>query len=283
MRIREPTIATTKKASPPLQLHPEPPKRIKFRNMLTRGGGLIGNEEVEKIIEKNRRCTEPPELSTEQQTMSGATEPFNFKQLSRPPAKVQQGFELLSFGLEDPLETASSQLIPNPTSTSSLSPKLHSFSPNIASSLSTLSISSSPGKLQGTEIHPHIENSGTPFASYLPLKKNAAPLLDLDAMPELHGEFSEPRLSFQSSTLDDLSDLRFDLPLAELSAGAVCIADDMEESDSGDEAIVFQGSDSHRPTSDSSAIKLKPVAIVDPEVVDRAFRVFSQGLKLRRP
>jgi hypothetical protein len=60
--IRLPTPGPEKFVSPPLELHPTPVKRQKFRNMLIRGGGLIGHEEVKKIIAEREEQSQDGEL-----------------------------------------------------------------------------------------------------------------------------------------------------------------------------------------------------------------------------
>jgi hypothetical protein len=150
-----PVLAKSKKlVSPPPELNPTPSKRFKFRNMLTSGGGLVDNEEVQMILARGKpwgpasgklldlgRDSNPATsaqgediLQSKSSRSSMNVELLHFETLPRMLSAAKPGFEssrsiaatteLLSFGTGDsrPIENELDCMIQTIESTEPIQP-----------------------------------------------------------------------------------------------------------------------------------------------------------------
>ena len=234
--------------------------------MLTRDGGLIGNEEVEKIIEGRSGLESTPvsllnfdHSGSENMLLNLDNAPISSENEFNLTADLHQsvtrhGLEELDFSAEvTPTHLdvdLSSSTVPSSTS----SPILPAINTPRVQSSSTMSPRSP------------IEHHSYESALVAPLEptpmeeapRKCSPLLDLDintpsGIVDLAG-----LISFQSNSLGELAGLDFQFS---------------DEVDRPEEAIVFQGRHSRKSSQRTS---------VDPEVADRAFRMFSQGIKSQK-
>jgi hypothetical protein len=231
--------------------------------MLTRDGGLIGNEEVEKILE-SRPTLESASVSllncghsgTENMLLNLDHNPISSENVFNLTPDLNQsvtrhGLEELDFSAE----VTSTHLDIDLSSSTAPS----SISSPILPAISTPRIQSSP-TMSRSPIDHHLYDSAL-VAPLEPTPKEEDPrkcslLLDLDvntpsaALVDIAG-----LLSFQSNSLGELAGLDFQFS---------------DEVDRPDEAIVFQGRHSRKSSQRAS---------VNPDLADRAFRMFSQGIK----
>jgi len=69
--------------SPPPELNPKPAKRYKFRNMLTRDGKVVGNEEVRKLVDTSGRRKEIELMDFSQTGSEGQDSEYHSTELER--------------------------------------------------------------------------------------------------------------------------------------------------------------------------------------------------------
>lgn len=286
--------------SPPLELNPVPTKRTKFRDILTPNGQLIENEEATgTIAERNRaeRSVELLDLSSDRIEFGSRI----FFTSKKPNISEQVDFDefpgitltntntlhdkfsdsAVTSDLFD-FQTAESPATNN-TSYTELTPSDHSFS--TAPTPPTLRSLGDRAHLEFQLKAKHVEHVAVPVPSSLEPKIETHCLLDIDVNFDNSpsGEQEDlTSLNINSQSLEDLIGLNFEesaVPVT-LSNRNVSGRDEPALEDLFTEAIVFQDRRSRLQTFDS---KIKTLATpVDPDLADRAFRVFSQGIRSQK-
>lgn len=293
---------TAKFVSPPLELNPIPAKRTKFRNMLTRDGGLIEHEEVREILErKNRHFQRVESLDfwgdinpTIVPISNNNVELLNFDQ--HPPTfnsnneivqtvTARHDLESLDFAPEKITFPTHSELL-QPAGSCSLA---HLSNNKVVSSSrvpSTPSTQSSP--MITINSHPATAANiyDDPIASLVAPLESTSLLLDLEVSSDTpHTPTSSVvddlmgLMTFQSCSLEELAGLNFQERTRIQTNPDVTLVDSrqLEAPDyRPEEAIVFQGRLSRRVPQQNVA------NLIDPDSTDRAFQKFSQGMKSRK-
>jgi hypothetical protein len=300
-------------SSPPLELNPVPTKRVIFRDVLTRGGGLIKNGEAEPTTVGRDRSVELLDLSDRNEFESGLPSTSNapnrtLEQIVCNESAIINADPLHDDKLDDshiPPDlfdfhtTESPPTYKNLLYTGSTPPASTTYPLDITIASSTAPSTPSAHSVSTDPTPPAIKNIGD--SPRLGSALNGEPVV-VSALSSLEPENDTPCLldintNFNSppsgalkdlagfnvhSSLDDLLGLNFQestLPATLLDPNL----SGQEEAASEDlftETIIFQDRCSRRQTSDSK-IK-RAIAAVDPDLADRAFRIFSQGIKSQK-
>jgi len=259
--------------SAPLELNPTPAKRHKFRNMLTREGGLIESEQVNKIIEETTQSRLP--LASTEFIDSSDNGPqtliYDGEFLSSSPTEkcstlgntesVPTGietFDLLSFDADD---SPRSELLQGEDEARTLFNEPFDLLSSPPDQFPRADSTDTDTKLDTSSLHaPSTSPSLLDFTSESP--DVLEPTFQSQATSELEGlqlEFATPD-SRKKSNLPNGKEHTLELDVQHVN-------------DVSPEEMVIQEGEFNDPG------QIKKFTPVDPELADRAFRKFSEGLK----
>jgi hypothetical protein len=309
---------------------------MKFRNMLTRDGGIVENDQVNEILAQKGQSERPdiPEVTSRNYLSPGIRlhaksrkdsgfvdvgsaellsfyTPADVPERSNADATPSHNLELLSFESEameedkpgtsevelltfdqetvaDLIETETGDATTSPILTPSISSNNTPTIPPVLTPSETPSPASAIASVAKAVV------TSTDVETLLrPTNPLPDALLELEppdtASPSgALGELASLSISFQSASLGDLAGLYFQPDLVvPVTASESTFHEDLKDMTftSVDEGIVFKGRRS-RKSSPTQPIEIKPPTPrkdkpkpIDPMAADRAFRMFSLGVK----
>ena len=300
-----------KQVSPPPEFNPVPPKRIKFRNMLTRDGGVLGDEEIQKMAEEMKQpkkglaalldlseanSLESPAFFHPSQT----TVPFispeisaELNELSIAPsidaASASQSAQLLDFDSFNLINSSTSQSLElglSPPAILELSQPISPLEPVPAPLM----------PCSGERVDLSMRVATQPLSSTLLFASPAPPLTAprpctpslLNLEDNIQGNIQEENntiitssltdlvplaLPFESTSVSDLSGIDFtELTRPTTSTTEATLIEDVPPHE-----VVFQGRNSRKSHPETNSKKEK--VVIDPTIAERAFGKFSLGIR----
>jgi hypothetical protein len=275
-----------KLVSPPPEFNPPPVKRKKFRNMLTRNGGLLGSEQVEVILSNIEKGETPEnaigELLTfgrEEGMQNGNVELLTFEE-SENGETGQPGDLLIDTDSIDTTEIPPSSThtdlasisFPSPTFTPFPTPSTHQAISNLISmaqkSTDVSSNISADTSLLDIDKHTAISDLASLVDLVTPQETPSGAFGDLaglamscELVTALDGLDFQPLIPIQ----DESRENPFDSLAANMNDFNIS---SLNNAFSTPDEVVFKGRKSRKSSAD-----------VDPVIADRAFRMFSIGVK----
>jgi len=291
-----------KQVSPPPEFNPVPPKRIKFRNMLTRDGGVLGDEEIQKMAEEMKQrkkglaalldlseanslespaffhpsqTTVPfisPEISAELNELSIA--------LSIDAASASQSAQLLDFDSFNPTNSSTSQSLEpglSPATILELSQPISPLEPAPAPLM--------PCSAERVDLSMLVATQ--PLSSTLLLVSPPPPLtaprpctpslLNLEENNTITTgsltDLAPLALPFESTSVSDLTGIDFtEITRPTTSTTEATLIEDVPPHE-----VVFQGRNSRKSHPETGSKKEK--VVIDPTIAERAFGKFSLGIR----